>query len=114
MNDLHILRNMLCKELKEYAKEDKLSFSALEVVDKLAHAVKNIDKIIKKDESEEYSGHYMEPRRYPDRYSEKRDSMGRYSRDDEMIAELRELHRMSNDDMTRKQIEKIITIAESM
>lgn len=105
MHELYELKEKLCDELKEYGGKD-LSAGTLDVVDKLAHAVKNIDKIIEvyEDEGEGYSS-----RTYPDgmggsyRYSRegrmnrngssyrsyargrmnaRRDSMGRYSGDD--------------------------------
>lgn len=108
MHELYELKEKLCDELKEYGGKD-LSAGTLDVVDKLAHAVKNIDKIIEvyEDEGEGYSS-----RTYPDgmggsyRYSRegrnmnrnggsyrsyargrmnaRRDSMGRYSGDDGM------------------------------
>lgn len=114
MHKLYELKDMLCKELEGYAGK-KLSAGSLDEIDKLAHAAKNIGKVIKAYEEEDYSGrHYpMTDGRIYD-YSRKRDSMGRYSRDDRLIAELRDLHRAANDEMTRKQIESIISIAENM
>lgn len=105
MHELYELKEKLCDELKEYGGKD-LSAGTLDVVDKLAHAVKNIDKIIEayEDEGEGYSS-----RTYPDgmggsyrsrdgrsmnrnggfyrsyargRMNARRDSMGRYSGDD--------------------------------
>lgn len=54
MHELYELKEKLCKELKKYS-EKEVSSGSLEVIDKLAHAVKNIDKIIEKYEEEEYS-----------------------------------------------------------
>ena len=52
----------------------EMSAGALDTIDKLAHAIKNLDKII---EHEDYSGDYMPMR---DRsYARRRDAMGRYS-----------------------------------
>ncbi len=45
MHELHELKERLCDELKKYRNE-KLSSGTLDEIDKLAHAVKNIDKII--------------------------------------------------------------------
>ena len=102
MHELYELKDKLCDELKEYGSKD-LSAGTLDVVDKLAHAVKNIDKIIEvyEDEGDGYSS-----RSYPDgmggsyarggrgsyrggayargRMNARRDSMGRYSRADGM------------------------------
>ena len=46
MHELHKLKNRLCDELKEYGQRESLTLSDLETVDTLAHAVKNIGKII--------------------------------------------------------------------
>lgn len=95
MHELYELKEKLCDELKEYGGKD-LSAGTLDVVDKLAHAVKNIDKIIEVYEDDGYSS-----RSYPDgmggsylgrmgrsyargRMNARRDSMGRYSGDDGM------------------------------
>jgi hypothetical protein len=59
MHELYQLKEMLCKELEEYGSKGDLSAGSLEIVDKLAHALKNLDRIIetKEEESgEEYSG----------------------------------------------------------
>lgn len=61
MHELMELKEKLCKELEEYGKKD-LSAGTLDVVDKLSHAIKNIDKIIEKYEEEEYSGDMMNNR----------------------------------------------------
>ena len=57
MHELYQLKEMLCKELEEYGSKGDLSAGSLEIVDKLAHALKNLDKIIetKEEESGEYS-----------------------------------------------------------
>ena len=62
MHELHDLREMLCKELKEYGMKGDLSAGTLDIVDKLCHAIKNLDKIIEVDESE-YSGRSYRSRR---------------------------------------------------
>lgn len=74
MRAMHDLKDMLCKEINNIAKKGELSAGSLETVHKLTDTVKNIDKIMMLEEEE-------------DGYSErgrKRDSMGRYSRDDGM------------------------------
>jgi hypothetical protein len=53
MHKLEELKQRLCDELSEYADRSKLDAQTLEVVDKLAHTVKNLDKII---ENTGYSG----------------------------------------------------------
>ena len=52
MNELYELKEKLCKELKKYSGEE-VTTNSLEVIDKLSHAIKNIDKIIEKYEEDE-------------------------------------------------------------
>jgi hypothetical protein len=54
MHDLYRLKENLVKELEELGKQD-LSKSSLETVGKLAHAAKNVAKVIECCEEEEYS-----------------------------------------------------------
>lgn len=60
MHELYELKEKLCDELKDYGTKE-VTASNLEVIDKLAHATKNIDKIIEAYEGDGYSG-----RMYPD------------------------------------------------
>ncbi len=55
MHDLYKLKETLVKELEEMGKSGDLSKSALEDIDKLAHAAKNVAKVIEACEEEEYS-----------------------------------------------------------
>lgn len=57
MHKLIELKEMLCKQLEEYSSKE-LTAGSLDVVDKLAHAIKNICKIIEAYEEEEYSNNY--------------------------------------------------------
>ena len=99
---MHKIKEMLMNELYEYedkAKKvngGKLSQSDVERIHKLTDTVKNIDKIEYLESEEGYSedGHYMgEGRIYGTSYARgrgrnaRRDSMGRYSRDDGMSYE---------------------------
>lgn len=131
MHELHELKDMLCEELEEYGKKE-LTAGSLDVIDKLTHTIKNLDKIIEKHEEEEYSGRYypMYEGSYNYRggsYADnrgrgsnaRRDTMGRYasrgySRDAEMIAELRELMNEAPDDKTRMEFQKFISKIENM
>lgn len=59
MEELIKLKEMLCDELKEYGEKGELTTGSLEVVDKLAHSIKNIDKVIDHYMEEDgYSGNY--------------------------------------------------------
>ena len=107
MKELHELREMLCDELKEYGKKGELTSGSLDAVDKLAHALKNLDKVIESDEG--YSGHY--PYSYDDgmrrSYARGRDSMGRYSRNS-LTDKLRDLMNEAPDDRTRMEIKRLV------
>lgn len=58
MKELYDLKEMLCKELKEYGEKGEMTAGTLDVVDKLTHTIKNLDKIIEVYEEGEYSGFY--------------------------------------------------------
>ena len=134
MNELYELKDMLCKELKEYGEKGELTAGSLDVVDKLAHTIKNLDKIIETYEEEEgYSS-----RSYPDgmggsyarRYSREgrsyargrmnapRDARGRYSgnysRDDGMVEELRELMQDAPNEAIKRDIQRLVDKIEQM
>lgn len=112
MHYMHDLKDLLCAELEEYAekgkKSGKMSATDLDGIHKLTDTVKNILKINMLEEEGGYSedGHYMGEGRiygasYDDgmggnysrrggssyargRHNARRDSRGRYSRDDGM------------------------------
>ncbi|MBP3890859.1 MAG: hypothetical protein J6D29_01660 [Solobacterium sp.] len=122
MHELYELKEKLCDELKEYGRKD-MSAGTLEVVDKLTHTIKNLEKIIENYENEEYSGYYggsmrsnMDgARNYNNRRSYGRgNSYGRYSRDEHMVSELRDLMNEAPDERTRKEFERFISKIESM
>lgn len=99
MHKLYELKDALIKELEDYASEGGVTRANLDTIDKLAHAAKNVGKVIECCEDEGYSsatGHsYRDPSRdyvRPDgSYRDmsyrgrgrgaKRDSMGRYARE---------------------------------
>ena len=139
MHELYELKEKLCKELKKYSGEE-VTTNSLEVIDKLSHAIKNIDKIIEKYEEEEgnsygynsYDGSYRNGRSYRGSYNNgnsyargrgrnaKRDSMGRYSSDNgysrngDIASELRELMMDAPDEQTRMEYQKVINKLEQM
>lgn len=135
MHELYELKDSLCEELKEYSRKGKMSAGDLEVVDKLTHTIKNLDKIIEKYEEEGYSeergsrggsyrgGSYEDggrTYRVEGSYARgrgrnaRRDSMGRYSSADNMVMELRELMEDAPDERTRMEFERFIKKMESM
>lgn len=122
MHALYDLREMLCKELDEYGKKGELSAGALDIVDKLTHTIKNLDKIIEVNEDGEYSNYGphggISYARGRGRYA-KRDSMGRYSSDGysrtgDMTERLRDLMNDAPDDRTRQEIQRLVTRMEQM
>lgn len=128
MKELYDLKEMLLKELEEYGKKGDLSAGTLEIVDKLAHATKNLCKILEEDDSD-YSGYY--PMYYGrDSYARgrgrnaRRDSMGRYSREGsdrmggysraDFAEELRAMMQDAPDERTRQDIQRIVAKVEQM
>lgn len=125
MHKLHELKEMLCDELETYGAKGKLDANSLEIVDKLAHAIKNIDKIL---EGGEYSNYYMDGRSYTDgrNYTDgrsytdgsyrgrKRDSMGRYASEgysrahEDIVHELRGMMDDVRDEHTRQEFKNFI------
>ena len=53
MHNIYKLKELLMEELKDYGQKGELTPGSLEVIDKLAHATKNICKIIEDCEAEE-------------------------------------------------------------
>lgn len=128
MQELYKLKEMLCEELKEYGSKKEMSAGSLEIVDKLSHTIKNLDKIIENYEEEEgYSGNYPDGMNYRGgsyrndgrmyrngtsyARNRRRDSMGRYSSADakhDMVEQLRDMMRDAPDERMRMRIEQLI------
>ena len=124
------LLKMLCKELKEYGEKGEMSTGTLDVVDKLAHTIKNLDKIIEGYEEEEgYSS-----RSYPDGMggsyrggsyrniyrgsyargrNTQRDSRGRYSsdngysRDADLVDQLHSMMQDAPNEQIRREMQRL-------
>ena len=107
MKELHELREKLCNELKSYGNKD-MTAGSLDVIDKLAHAVKNIDKIIHGDTMEYSTRHYARGY-YPD--SNYHD---RYSYHGNMVHELKELMDDTHNEEIRQDIKRLINKVENM
>lgn len=140
MHELYELKEKLCQELEEYNSKE-MTAGSLEVIDKLAHTIKNLGKIIEMyEESEGYSsrggmsyeGGYG-GRSYEGNYGGSYARGGRggrggrtganqygsyarggYSRNDGMIAELRELMMEAPDERSKKEFQRFISKMESM
>lgn len=128
-NELYELKTKLVKELADCSK-DEISANNLNVIDTLAHATKNICKIMESMDEEEsgYSNRRMPPI-YRNSYDERewdgamydhrgrgtgarRDSMGRYSSDDGMLEELYATMNAAKDEATRNSIQRMINKME--
>lgn len=136
MHELHELKEKLISELKKYSSKD-MSASTLEMVDKLAHAVKNLCKVIEdmdgySDRGGSYEGSYRggsyrggssrggsyyggTP--YAMDYAGARGRGGSsrgYSNTGELASELRELMDGVRDQNTRADFERLIEKVERM
>lgn len=78
MHKLNELRDMLMEELEKCSSKGELSAGSLEVIDKLAHAVKSIDTIMAMEDAGYSNEDGYSMARGRGRYA-RRDSMGRYS-----------------------------------
>lgn len=134
MHDLYNLKEMLCNELSAYGRGAELSPSSLEMVDKLAHAAKNVAKVIECCEEEQYSmdnGSYEGSNRsYRGGYSRGgyynddggmstrrgRARNGRFvSRDgSEMARKLREMMESAPDESSKYEIQRLAERMEQM
>lgn len=120
------LKGKLMKELRHYS-EAEINASNLGIIDTLAHAAKNVCKLIDAEEEKDGGFSYREGmsrrdggssnrmgKSYDDgsydeggSYRRKRDSMGRYSRTG-MIDHLRELMESAPDERTREKLRQMI------
>lgn len=138
MEKLYDLKEKLCEELEEYARNPELKVGDLEVVHKLTDTIKNIDKICMLEEEGGYSEavdndgtgygrgssyanrgkHWVRGRYSRDGRNgsnSRRDSRGRYSRDDgrsEMMEHL-EMAMDSANDEDRETIKRFLRQLES-
>lgn len=118
LTELYDVKEKLCRELKSYGKKETLDLTTLQAIDTLAHALKNVCKVIEcyEDEEENYS---YAPMPHMPRMSfgrgrgpyAKRDSMGRYSSrdggyapDGDFKMELQELMNSAPNDFVRQKM----------
>lgn len=128
MHEIYELKEKLMKELEEYGRKGEMSTGSLEVVDKLAHTIKNLCKIIELAEDEgEYSmadgrmyeGNTMRSYARGRGRNAKRDSMGRYSSagysygNEDMVEQLESLM-MDAPENIKSDIKRLISKVESM
>lgn len=120
------LKDMLCRELEEITRKKELTAGSLDTVDKLTHSIKSIETIIAMNEASE--GHSNTYPYYADggmsnRRGQRRDSMGRYSRENrgysredaraDMVSDLYALMQDVPDEQTRRRFQRFISEIES-
>ncbi len=126
MQTLYELKDILMSELEEYGKKGELTGGSLEIVDKLCHAIKNLDKIIWCCEEDGYSGkninmsyrnsYYDDGRSY----ARNRDSRGRYSsrsgysRHGNLADRVRGMMAEAPDERTRVEMENLAARLDDM
>lgn len=125
MHKLRMLRDTLCEELENVAKKDNISTSDLDTIDKLAHSIKNLDKILMGEGSyNSYDRSYGYDRSYDGSYARRGrdgDNDGRYnegrSRDgysrDHMTDKLRRMMDETSSDRERDTIMRCISKLEN-
>lgn len=125
MHALYELKDILMSELEEYGKKGELSAGSLDIVDKLCHAIKNLDKIIWCCEEDGYSNKTMSVsyrNSYYDgdrSYARNRDSRGRYSRSGysrhgDLAQRVREMMAEAPNERTRQEMENLATRLDEM
>ena len=100
MHKLHELKETLCKELEEYAKRgSNLDIQSLSTIDTLAHAIKNIEKIISYGE-----GADKVETTYSTGWSTKRDKHNYYA---DTMGSCEKLIENAPDEQTRNELMKM-------
>ena len=115
MHELYELKDKLCQELEEYANKD-MSAGSLDVIDKLAHATKNIGKIIKMQEEDGYSerNYSIEGSYRGRRMGGRSYARGRYSSaSEDMVTELNDLMQTAPEHI-KGDLRRVIQTLEQM
>lgn len=141
MHKIYALKDALCDELEKYG-DKEITAGTLEIVDTLAHALKNVNRIISDYEEDEYSqtmgnsyrnnygdmsyrGSYDDGSYRGNSYARgrgrnaKRDSMGRYSRagnysGNDYSDQLHEMMNNTDDENIRQEIQRLAQKMERM
>lgn len=124
MHEIVNLKEKLIRELEEYGSHSKMDAQSLQIMDTLAHTIKNLNKIIECEEENNYSegphfrGSYsMGRNQYSNGYNYTKDwrnadyySMNdRYSMgNDDMVNKLNRLMHETRDERTRMEIQKFL------
>ena len=140
MENMHKLKDTLCRELDEFARRDSIESYDLDTIHKLTDTIKNLDKIEMLEDggySQARGGNRGGMRTYArdgegggygyedsfgdnDGYSmarRRRDERGRYSRDDgrdDMVNRLEEMMSRAGSDRDREEIRRMIERMKGM
>jgi len=106
-------------EIERKAASGRVSNSDIERADMLAHLKKSIltNEAMEESYSREYRPIHGNSYARRHSYAPRRDSMGRYSRDDavdDMVDELEELMEKAPDEQTKKEFRKFISKVQTM
>ena len=116
MENMHKLKDTLCRELDEFARRDSIESYDLDTIHKLTDTIKNLDKIEMLED-----GGYSQARGGGNRGGMRtyaRDGEGgRYSRDDgrdDMVNRLEEMMSHVSSDRDREEIRRMIERMKGM
>ena len=119
MKELEALCDILSEKIAEKTRKIRnggMSDGDLETIDKLTHSLASVKKIMAFMEDDGYSGSWPMDgsyrTMYRGSYARKRDSMGRYSRND-LADKMRELMHDVPDDRTRQEMQRMIEKLEA-
>ena len=110
------IKYMLDNALEDVAEKGELTPNNLEIIEKLICSINGINDLEDREQSSKVSkgyGYDYDDREMLRSMASKRDSMGRYTRDneserEEVIAEMHELKHRVSDPHTKRKIEKMI------
>ena len=100
MDKMTELYDILCDELEKITEKGELTAGSLDAVDKIVDIMKDMEDM-------GYSGMGRSYDMYNRSYARRRDSMGRYSRD-EFKDRLEDVMRSAPNEKTRKELERLM------
>lgn len=114
MDKMTELYDILCDELEKITEKGELTAGSLDAVDKIIDIMKDMEEMgYSGDENmmgRSYGGSYRgsyNDRSYRGSYAQRRDSMGRYSRD-EFKDRLEDIMHSAPNEKTRKELERLM------
>ena len=103
MHDLKHLKDMLCEALEEYGRRDVLTQNSLQMIDTLAHACKNVCKVIEACEAKSDDNIYGVPL---NKYQSPEMAM--------VTGRLRDIMADTHDEAVRSEIHHLVSKMESL